>query len=188
VGTKQVQKLEQKMGSLKHEYDLFLAGNRRTEPLELRRQVEREVLMLSKSPIASTVFKFQVKTLSYRFRSFENQMRNLIERRDKRELITNKSVAAKTIAPVIIDDAVMKNPALINSRIEALVKAAGSKSGQKMKLSSKDLQEMMLDKARSVVGKNDVKAVMFSIVDSEKGPKVKGEVIGNKTKGKNEDS
>ena len=169
---RQLEQLTQKLDKLKREYDSFLSGKRRTEPTNLHREVEREILMLTRSPDSSTAFKFHVRTLANKYRSFETQMRNIIERRNRWRAKSgdpNPEVSQE----LIIDEMVINNPNLMDNRLKMLLrKTAGGQD-----ISSEQLLSTLVGKAKSVVGKNNVKAVSFKLVKGEKGPRVSGKAI-----------
>lgn len=172
-----ITKLEEKIEQLKHEYDLFLNGNRRTEPLTMRKEAEREVMLLLRFPSSSTAFKFQVQTLAHRFRSLEAQVKNLLELKEQRQ------ASAETIAPdhalqnIIVDDLAISNPDLITARVKTLLKQAGIVGPEQSESAAAALCNMMVSKASAVLGRGNVLAVKYSLVPGEHGPKVKGEVI-----------
>lgn len=172
-----IDELEGKIDNLKREYDLYLAGNRRTEPLALRSEVEREVMLLMRFPTVSTVFKFQVKTLAMRFRSLETQIRNLMELRNQRLNIAEQTIKKSDLQDVVVDSMAIENPAIIAARVKSLLSRVGANSSLPADMTAESLALMMINKAKAVVGKGNVHAVRYSLVDSEKGPRVKGETI-----------
>lgn len=169
--------LENKLEDLKRQYDMYLTGARRTEPLALRTETEREILLLTRFPSSSTMFKFQVKTLAMRFRSFETQMRNLMELRQQRAVNSEKVQVAAPLSDIVVDEMAIDNPAIIAAKVKTLLAQVGSKTTLPPGMTVEALSAMMVNKARGLVGKNNVKAIKYSLVAGDQGAKVKGEVI-----------
>ncbi len=173
-----IEELDFKLAELKREYDLFFAGQLRQEPLKLRREIERDIRMMTRSSVQSTVTKFQVRTLANRFRSLETQIRNITDLKFSRR--TSTGALAKGNDSIIIDAIAITNPAIVARRIKTILKRIeknSKDSGSSMKLNPDDLCNMLVKKAKGMVDQNNVKAVKFSIVESEGGAKVKGELI-----------
>lgn len=167
----------QKLDQLKHEYDLFLTGQRRTEPLKLRSELEREVLLLTRFPSSSTAFKFQVKTLAMRYRSFETQIKNLLELKAQRAQANEKTAPEPSFRDVVVDALAIDNPALIAASVKSFLKQVGSVSNLPADMTPETLATIMVNKAKAMVGKDNVAAIRYCLVPSDHGPKVKGEII-----------
>jgi hypothetical protein len=72
--------LEQGIKELKHEYELFFAGEIRVEPLKLRRQVRMLILDINRLRLSNTGMKFRFLSLQGTFNSFQRLWdRTLIE-------------------------------------------------------------------------------------------------------------
>lgn len=170
--------LEIKLEELKHQYDLYLSGRRRTEPVNLKSDAEREILALTRFPSSSTMFKFQVKTLAMRFRAMETQVRNLLDLRQLRASCSGKTVVTGAMMnDIVVDEMAIDNPAIIANKVRALLSQAGGNALLPGTMTPEALCDMMLNKAKAIVGKNNVKAVKYSLVTSEQGPRVKGELV-----------
>jgi hypothetical protein len=121
-----------------------------------------------------------LQTLAHRFRALETQLKNLMDLRDSRHK-ASEQVSAKQPSAVIIDDMVINNPKLVAERVRKMVTELNKKNGDDpaaISLNPENFCNALVGKAKSMVGKGDVKAVRFQIVESDGGHKVKGEVIG----------
>lgn len=173
-----IEALEVRLEELKRQYDLYLSGQRRTEPVTLKLEAEREIISLTRFPTSSTVFKFQVRTLAMRFRSMEAQVRNLLELRQLRSGNGPRPDGANApLRDIVIDEMAIDNPAIIAGKVKALLSQAGGGAQLPGSMTPESLCQMMLSKARAIVGKNNVKAVKYSLVNGEQGPRVKGELV-----------
>lgn len=167
--------LEVKLEKLKRDYDQYFAGNRRREPTWQMREIERELLEATRVPPTSTMVRFQLRGLAQRFRSFQTQVRNIMRTRQKRQA----SIMKPEQSSVIIDSVTMNNPSLVSGKIRAMCRQMG---GQDVKGLSEDaLQQMLMNKAQNVVGKDNVAAIRYTVVDSGDGPKLRGEKISGRT-------
>jgi hypothetical protein len=176
---RRIEELNLEIDELKREYDLYLVGQRRTEPLLMRSGLERKVRLLTLANSSSTVFKFRVKTLANRFRSLETQLKSLLERKNSRQAGSEQPQAKKS-SSVIIDEIVINNPALVVARVRAMVaelKKNHPDDANFIKLNPDNFCSALVGKAKAMVGKNEVRAVRFQIVKGENGHKVKGEAI-----------
>lgn len=168
--------LAAKLDQLKREYDLYINGQRRTEPLDLRKDIEKSVMELVRFPTSSTVFKFQVKTLAHRFRSMETQIKNLMDMK-MAKMAAERIESGFDPQDIVIDEMAIENPAIIAERVKKLFNAAGLKGAIPADMTPDSLHRMMVSKARTVVGKGNVRAVKYSLVAGDNGMKVKGEII-----------
>lgn len=170
--------LELKLERLKREYDQFLAGNLRIEPLALRRDIEREIMQLTKSHIPSTSERFRIQTLAHRFRSLETQIRNLLDLRNSRRAATGES-ASQVPDYVIVDRMAIENPAVISARVRSILRAVEPKGAQGAHpdITPEAFCQVLVNRAKTMVGKNNVNAIRFRIIPGENGPKVKGELL-----------
>lgn len=170
--------LEVRLEELKRQYDLYLSGQRRTEPVTLKLETEREILSLTRFPSSSTMFKFQVRTLAMRFRAMEAQVRNLLDLRQLRSgTAPRPDGSSAPLSDIIVDEMAIDNPAIIAGKVKALLNQAGGKVTLPGTMTPESLCQMMLTKAKSIVGKNNVKAVKYSLINGEQGPRVKGELV-----------
>ncbi|MDW7708956.1 MAG: hypothetical protein SCH98_00670 [Deferrisomatales bacterium] len=78
-------RLERRIEQLRREYELFLAGQRRGEPVALREEIRRELLARTRQPPPSTAAGFRVRALALRFQAVEAQVRRLLEPRGARK-------------------------------------------------------------------------------------------------------
>jgi hypothetical protein len=180
AGDKRIATLNREIDELKREYDLYLAGLRKTEPIGQRAQLERKVVLLARTPVSSTVFKFQAKTLAHRFRALETQLKNLMDAREAKHKVSEQ-VQTKQPSAVIIDNTVINNPKLVVDRVRRMVTELNKKNldqDDAMSLDPENFCNALVGKAKTMVGKGEVRAVRFQIVESDGEHKVKGEVIG----------
>lgn len=174
-----IEQLSREMDELKKEYDLYFAGQRRTEPINQRAALERKVQNLVRSPSSSTVFKFQTNTLAHRFRALETQLRNLMEMRESKSRVSEQTHAL-TPSSVIIDEMAINNPALVVARVRKMCTELDKKNDAQSnapKLNPDNFCNALVGKAKTMVGQNEVRAVRFQIVEEDGNHKVKGEVI-----------
>jgi hypothetical protein len=185
-----VSELEKKLSRLKRDYDLFLAGQLRVEPIALRREIEREIMHLTRSFVPSTVVKFRIKTLAHRYRSLETQLRNLMDLRVSRKPAAEES-SSQTSDSIIVDQIAIDNPSVIAARVRTILrnaaKSADPNAPAALDISPEAFCQVLVNRARTMVGKNHVSAIRFRIVPGENGPRVKGELLKNKMPDKPED-
>lgn len=175
-----IEELNREIDELKREYDLYLVGQRRTEPLTARTELERKVRALIREPSSSTAFKFRVKTLANRFRALESQLKKLLERKENRSLGVAGQTRTQKPSSVIIDEMVINNPSLVVARVRKMVaelKRDNPEVDNEAMLNPDSFSSALVGKAKSMVGKKDIRAVRFQIVKGENGHKVKGEPI-----------
>ncbi len=65
-------RMEADLVSLKHEYDLFLNGKRRSEPIRERKELESKIQVSSRRSIVSNADKLRFNNLSVRFWTLAN--------------------------------------------------------------------------------------------------------------------
>jgi hypothetical protein len=88
--TRQVlDQLELALADLKHQYDLFLSGKRRGEPMKERKGLETKLLLLSRRAIVNNADQLRFNNLSGRYWAFANlwtrTLRDLEEGRLRRD-------------------------------------------------------------------------------------------------------
>ena len=168
-------RLEQKIDRLKREYDLFLAGKRRGEPLSLRDEVEREILRLTRSPLSSTAVRFRTRTLAHRFQAVETQVRNLVELRISRRRV--RQPEPEDGAAVLLDRVAVDNPDSVASQLERIEKAIADAAGGPVSPPFAVIRKRLFEEARRYIGRPDVLGVRFSVVKKEGRAKIRGEIV-----------
>ena len=82
-------RLERDLGALKHEYDLFLNGKRRAEPMKERKELEAKFLVGSRRTIVGNADQLRFNNLSGRYWAYANlwtrTVRDLEEGRMRRD-------------------------------------------------------------------------------------------------------
>jgi len=172
----ELDKLEEKIRRLKREYDLFLAGQRRGEPVKLRTEVEREVLRLSRYPFHSTALRFRMGGLAHRFRALETQLRAILEQRDGRKK-EQQPPASGEAAAVVVDRLAIETPASIERHLRSLHRALVETLDGRAAPSLESLRTRLLEQARVLMARPGVHAIRFSLADGESGPKIRGEIL-----------
>ncbi len=170
-------RLEQQIDRLKREYDLFLAGRRRSEPIRLRDEVAREVLRVTRSPGASTASRFRAKTLAYRFQALDAQVRHLQELRASRKKEGAAEGGGDTGGAVVFDRSCLDDAAALDGYVRRLHRAVGELSGGASPLSTETLRERIVVEVRRQLDDPGVLGVRFSVVEAERGGKLRGEVL-----------
>ena len=83
-------RLEQDLAALKHEYDLFLNGKRRAEPMKERKELEMKLLVGSRRTIVGNADQLRLNNLSGRYWTYANlwtrTVRDLEEGRMHRDI------------------------------------------------------------------------------------------------------
>lgn len=176
--------LELKIEELRRQYDLYLSGLRKTEPASLMAEVESLVQKLTRQmSTRSTQLQFQIRTLAFKFRSLQAQLRRFMERREtyiKSKLEETYGGDVEEFGQTIfIDRMVLANPKLITGKVRTMVTTSGTTG----KVVPDELAQMLIAKASKVINRQDVAAVRFTIVKGENGPKIKGDIIPKKTAG-----
>ena len=82
-------RLERDLGALKHEYDLFLNGKRRSEPMKERKELEAKFVVGSRRTIVGNADQLRFNNLSGRYWAYANlwtrTVRDLEEGRMRRD-------------------------------------------------------------------------------------------------------
>ncbi|MBI5015709.1 MAG: hypothetical protein HZB55_09500 [Deltaproteobacteria bacterium] len=169
-------RLEEKIQRLKREYDLFLAGQRRGEPVSLHDELDREIRRLSRYPLTSTVARFRMSSLAHRFRALETQIRSLLDQREARKR-DGEPRPAPGPASVVVDRAALENPRAIEAHLRALHRALAESLNGRTPPPVEGLKARLLEEARRLVERPGVAAVRFTLVCEEKGPRIRGELL-----------
>lgn len=163
-------RMEQDLVSLKHEYDLFFNGKRRAEPLKERKALETKLLVGSRRAIVGNADQLRFNNVSGRYWAFANlwtrTVRDLEEGRIHRD--TGGSVkrgARERREPVTREN--------IDRAAEALLEARRScgLAGDPSNISS--LRETLYARALEISASAGGKKVEFLVSIEEGKPKVK---------------
>ncbi len=176
MATDELDKLSRKIDRLKREYDLFLAGKRRGEPIALHDEVQREIMGATRHPWTATVQRFRAQGLAHRFQALEAQVRHLVDMRNNR---------ARDAAPedngsssCLFDRASLEDERILNRYVDriqrAVAKALGDRGGAP---SPEELRGRIRAEVQRRLAQPKVLGVRFSVVEGEKGPKLRGEVV-----------
>jgi hypothetical protein len=65
--------LETKITMLKRDYDHYFLGQRPREPIQLRSEVQKQILRHSNTPIQNTAARFRFNSINSRFQAFKRQ-------------------------------------------------------------------------------------------------------------------
>ncbi len=169
--------LEERIERLRREYDLFLAGERRAEPADLRGEIERTILRLVASPLLNTADRFRVNTLAHRFRAVEARVRKLLERREARARAAGGGGQLRECPSVVIDRALLERPATLDRYVRRLHREVERACGGQAPITAAELRERLVETARAQVARPGVRAVRFR-VDSQGGkPRIRGEIL-----------
>jgi len=168
-------RLEQQLDRLKREYELFLAGRRRSEPSRLRDEVAREVLRVTRHPGVSTAAKFRAKSLAHRFQSLETQVRQLQDLRSTRK--KEGGIGGAEDRGVLFDRSSLEDPAVLEGYVLRLHRAVGRLAGGTTPLTTESLRERIVEEVRRQLQDPGVLGVRFSAVEADRGVKLRGEVL-----------
>lgn len=171
-------RLDDKIQRLKREYDLFLAGQRRTEPVSLKEEIDREIRALSRNPLRSTAARFRMTSLAHRFRALEEQIRNITDLRTSRRKDAEPQGPTPP-ASVVVDRAALENPRAIESHLRSLYREFVGTLGDRTPPPLEHLKHRLLEEAKRLVERPGVMAVRFTVVEEERGPRIRGELLSN---------
>jgi hypothetical protein len=163
-------RMEAELDGLKHQYDLFFQGARRSEPMKERKELESRILVLSRRAIINSTDQLRFSNLQGKYWSFANlwtrTMRDLEEGRLRRD----------AVGAVTRSGAEQKEPA-DSGHIEQVARellearrSCGLAGGDPADLSA--LQEKLLARAREISAGAGGKSVEFRVRVEDGKPKV----------------
>jgi len=162
--------LEVALSGLKHEYDLFLNGKRRGEPLKPRRELETKLLALSRRTIPNIEGQFRFNNINGRYWAYANlwtrTLRDLEEgrlRRDSAGAVARTSGERKE--PVDREHLEHVAAELFAARRACGIAGDASESA--------GLREMLYARAMEISSSAGGKTVEFRVTVEEGKPKVK---------------
>lgn len=168
-------RLETKMDRLKREYDLFLAGRRRGEPVALRDEVQRDVLALTRHPWPSTAARFRARTLAHRFQALEVQVRHLAEMRAARK--AKAEPEPPEAAEVLFDRACLEEGALLERYVQRLHRSVARLVPAGALPDPAVLRQRIETEVRRLLQEPGVAGVRFRVEAGERGARIRGEVV-----------
>ena len=68
-----LQSLDLKLSQLRRDYDQYFLGNRPREPVLLRGEVQKHIVVLTNQPIQNTALRFKFSSICSRFQAFKRQ-------------------------------------------------------------------------------------------------------------------
>lgn len=176
--TDDLDRLGKKIDRLKREYDLFLAGKRRGEPVALHDEIQRAVLGATRHPWTATAQRFRAQGLAHRFQALEAQVRHLLEMRNARARDEEAGAKDETATSCLFDRASLDDDRVLTRYVDriqrAVAKAMGDRGGAP---SAEELRGRILAEVRRRLSQPEVVGVRFSVVEGEAGPKLRGEVV-----------
>ncbi len=166
----ELDRIENNIEGLKRQYDLFFQGNRRTEPIDERRNVELSVRRLGQRKIVNTSDEFRFHGLQSRFYSLFNLWARMT--RDLEEGRLSRDAAGAVIRPAAPADGPVESAHL--DQVLDQLKAARKECG--LPVEDADLaliRQTLTDRAGEIVKKAGAKKVEFRVSVEDGKPKVK---------------
>ena len=159
------------LDALKHQYDLFFQGGRRSEPMKERRELESRILVLSRRSIVNGADQLRFSNLQGKYWSFANlwsrTVRDLEEgrlRRDAVGAIARPEPEKKEPADAGHIDRVARE--LLEAR-----RSCGLAAGDPAELAA--LRERLVSRAREISANSGGKDVEFRVSVENGKPKIK---------------
>ena len=168
--------LEQKIERLRREYDLYLAGERRVEPVKLRDEIERELLRAIGSPLLNTADRFRLGTLAHRFRALETRIRNIQEMRSTRRA-RGRGPGKGEAADVVLDRVLLQSPGSVDRYVRRLFAEVEQATGGRPGITYEELRDRLVGSARRCLERDEVWGVRFRVERDGERPRIRGEVL-----------
>jgi len=168
-------RIEAEIAGVKRQYDLFFQGYRRSEPSDLRREVDETIRRMGQRRIINTNDQFRFHTLQSRFYSLSNLWMRMIRDMEEGRLSRDPSGAlVRVTGPLPPKDPVESShlEQVIGELSEAR-RTCGLPAGEE-DLSA--IRETLLARAREISGKSGGRHVEFRISVENGKPKVKASV------------
>jgi hypothetical protein len=164
-------RMEADLAELKHQYDLFFQGGRRSEPMKERKELETQILVLSRRSVVNSSDQLRFSNLQGKYWAFANlwsrNVRDLEEgrlRRDSVGAITRQGTGKKEPEDTGHIDRVAKE--LLEAR-----RSCGLAGGDPGELAA--LRETLSARAREISASSGGKKVEFRVSVEDGKPKVK---------------
>jgi len=166
-------RLEEELRNLKHEYDLFFVGKRRGEPMKERRTLETKLLAESRRAIVGNADQLRFNNLSGRYWTYANlwtrTVRDLEEGRLHRDS-SGKVSRGKGVSPEPVD---LEH---VERTVEALLEARMACGLPADAGDAAALKKTLLARAAEISASAGGKKVEFLVNVEEGKPKVKAVV------------
>jgi hypothetical protein len=163
-------RMEADLAELKHQYDLFFQGGRRSEPMKERKELEARILVLSRRSVINSSDQLRFSNLQGKYWAFANlwarNVRDLEEgrlRRDSVGAITRKGTEKKE----------PEDTGHIDRAAKELLEARRScgLGGDPAELAA--LRDTLIARAREISASSGGKKVEFRVSVEDGKPKVK---------------
>jgi len=163
-------RIEQDIGELKRQYDLFFQGNRRTEPSEERRTLEWMIRRMGQRQVPNTSDQFRFNALQGRFHSlatlWTRMVRDLEEGRLSRDA-SGSVVRVKPAGPIPVDREHLES---VLEQIRKARTECGIPTGPE---ETESLRHTLLERARQIAEKSGAGKVEFRVSVEDGKPKVR---------------
>lgn len=166
----ELDRIEGEIEGLKRQYDLFLQGNRRAEPLEERRNVEWMVRRMGQRRIINTSDQFRFHGLQSRFYSLSNLWARMI--RDMEEGRLSRDTAGTLVRQAAPGESPV-DPSHLDQVLDQLKTArkdCGLPAGD---ADIAAIRQTLSERAGEIVKKSGAKKVEFRVSVEGGKPKVK---------------
>lgn len=166
----ELDRIEGEVDGLKRQYDLFFQGNRRSEPLEERRNVEWMVRRMGQRRIINTSDQFRFHSLQGRFYSLSNLWARMI--RDLEEGRLSRDASGTIVRQAGAEEDVI-DPSHFEQVLDQLKTArkdCGLPAGD---ADIAAIRQMLSERAGEIAKKSGAKKVEFRVTVEGGKPKVK---------------
>lgn len=82
-GHERIARLESDLRALIREYELYLNGANKTEPISMLQRIEKEIVSLSHQPMLNTSQRFKLNSLTSRFHLNKARWQKILKRREE---------------------------------------------------------------------------------------------------------
>lgn len=166
----ELDRIEAELAEVKRQYDFFLQGTRRTEPVEERRRLEASVRRFGNRRFPNTQDQFRFSSLQSRFYSFANLWARMVRELEEGRLHRDASgnlVARGAPAPAPVDDSHL-------DRVMEELREARSRCG--MSVAENDLaaiRKTLADRAKELAEQSGKRTVEYRVTVEGGKPKIK---------------
>ena len=169
-----IKQLERKLKLLKFEYEKYFLGSRPNEPVMLRGEVQKIVMVMSQQPIPNTAERFRFNSINSRFQSFKRQWDTTLRQieagtykrhRFKADLHDReRGLAPPKPAAGASTDAAASDGDRMSRIFDAYKEAAGSCGQDTSKLTQAKLEKVIAKQEAAIRAKLDCERVDFRVV------------------------
>lgn len=166
----ELDRIETEIDGVKRQYDLFFQGNRRSEPMEERRNVEWMVRRMGQRRIINTSDQFRFHSLQSRFYSLSNLWARMI--RDLEEGRLSRDSAGTLVRQAAAEEGPVDPTHLeqVLDQLKAARKECGLPAGD---ADIAAIRETLSERAGEIAKKSGAKKVEFRVSVEGGKPKVK---------------